>query len=126
MQLGEVFTIIVSSAEYAKEVMKTQEIIFASRPIILASELLAYNSTDIAFSPYGDYWRHLRKICALELFTPKFINSFKPIREEVFTNLIEMIASEKGSPINLTEAVLSAIYTIISKSAFGKKDKDQE
>ncbi|OIW05382.1 hypothetical protein TanjilG_28848 [Lupinus angustifolius] len=126
LQLGEVFTIIVSSPEYAEEIMKTHDVIFASRPKILASEILIYNSTDIVFSPYGDYWRQLRKICALELFTPKRINSFKPIREEVFTNLIKMIASEKGSPINLTEAVLSAIYTIISRSAFGKKNKDQE
>ncbi|CAL0314847.1 unnamed protein product [Lupinus luteus] len=126
LQLGEVFTIIVSSAEYAKEVMKTHDVIFASRPLILLSEIVIYNSTDIVFSPYGDYWRQLRKICALELFTPKRINSFQPIREEVFTNLIKMIALEKESPVNLTEAIRSAIYTIISRSAFGMKCKDQE
>ncbi|KAE9595377.1 putative cytochrome P450 [Lupinus albus] len=126
LQLGEVFTIIVSSAEYAKEIMKTHDIIFASRPIILASELLCYNSTNIVFSPYGNYWRQLRKICTLELFTPKRINSFKPIREEEFTNLINMIGSLHGSPINLTEAVLSSIYTITSRAAFGKKFKGQE
>ncbi|CAL0302659.1 unnamed protein product [Lupinus luteus] len=126
LQLGEVFTIIVSSAEYAKEIMKTHDITFASRPITLASELLAYNSTNIVFSPYGNYWRQLRKICTLELFTPKRINSFKPIREEEFTNLMNMIASLQGSPINVTEAVLSSIYTITSRAAFGKKFKGQE
>ncbi|KAK7274025.1 hypothetical protein RIF29_15095 [Crotalaria pallida] len=126
LQLGEVVTIIVSSAEYAKEVMNTHDVIFASRPRILGSEILAYGSTDIVFSPYGDYWRQLRKICRLELFTPKRINSFRPIREEEFTNLINKIASEKGSPINLTRAVLSTIYTITSRAAFGKKNQDQE
>ncbi|KAK7274164.1 hypothetical protein RIF29_15241 [Crotalaria pallida] len=126
LQLGEVFTIIVSSAEYAKEVMKTHDVIFSSRPRILASEIMSYGSTNIIFSPYGDYWRQLRKICILELFTPKRINSFRPIREEEFTNLINKIASEKGSPINLTRAILSTIYTITSRAAFGKKNEDQE
>ncbi|CAL0314850.1 unnamed protein product [Lupinus luteus] len=113
LQLGEVFTIIVSSAEYAKEIMKTHDVIFASRPQILVSEILIYNSTDIVFAPYGNYWRQLRKICALELFR---INLFQLIREEVFTNLIKMIASEKGSPVNLSEAIISSIYTIISSA----------
>ncbi|KAK7310203.1 hypothetical protein RJT34_07557 [Clitoria ternatea] len=126
LQLGEVFAIIVSSAEYAKEVMKTHDLVFASRPQILAAKIIGYNSTNISFAPYGNYWRQLRKICTLELFTPKRLNSFKPIREEELTNLIKMIALEKGSPVNLTQAVLSTTYTIISRSAFGKKCKDQE
>ncbi|XP_027341971.1 cytochrome P450 71D11-like [Abrus precatorius] len=126
LQLGEIFTIIVSSPEYAKEVMKTHDIIFASRPTILASDILSYESTNIAFAPYGNYWRQLRKICTVELFTQKRVNSFKPIREEELTNLIKMIYSHNGSPINLTEAVLLSIYNIISRAAFGMKCKDQE
>ncbi|WVZ12915.1 hypothetical protein V8G54_017445 [Vigna mungo] len=126
LQLGEVFTIIVSSPEYAKEIMKTHDLIFASRPTILASDIMAYDSTDIMFSPYGKYWRQLRKICTLELFTHKRVNSFNPIREEELTNLVKMIDSHKGSPFNLTEALLSSVYNIISRVAFGMKCKDQE
>ncbi|XP_047172691.1 cytochrome P450 71D11-like [Vigna umbellata] len=126
LQLGEVFTIIVSSPEYAKEIMKTHDLIFASRPTILASDIMAYESTDIMFSPYGKYWRQLRKICTVELFTHKRVNSFNPIREEELTNLVKMIDSHKGSPFNLTEALLSSVYNIISRAAFGMKCKDQE
>ncbi|KAL2626893.1 hypothetical protein AAZV13_07G139500 [Glycine max] len=126
LQLGEVFTIIVSSPEYAKEIMKTHDVIFASRPKILASDILCYESTNIVFSPYGNYWRQLRKICTVELLTQRRVNSFKQIREEEFTNLVKMIDSHKGSPINLTEAVFLSIYSIISRAAFGTKCKDQE
>ena len=126
LQLGEVFTIIVSSPEYAKEIMKTHDLIFASRPKVLASDILCYKSTDIVFSPYGNYWRQLRKICTMELFTLKRVNSFRPIREEELTDLCKMIDSHQGSPFNLTEAVLSSIYNIISRAAFGMKCKDQE
>ncbi|KAL2347841.1 hypothetical protein Fmac_001841 [Flemingia macrophylla] len=125
LQLGEVFTVIVSSPEYAKEIMKTHDAIFASRPKILASDILAYESTDIIFSPYGSYWRQLRKICTLELFTQKCVNSFKPIREEEFINLVKIIDSHEGSPFNLSEAVISSIFSIVSRAVFGMKCKDQ-
>ncbi|KAK8470613.1 hypothetical protein PHAVU_003G009400 [Phaseolus vulgaris] len=62
----------------------------------------------------------------MELFTLKRVNSFRPIREEELTDLCKMIDSHQGSPFNLTEAVLSSIYNIISRAAFGMKCKDQE
>ncbi|KAL5077382.1 hypothetical protein RYX36_016366 [Vicia faba] len=126
LQLGEVSTIVISSPECAKDVMKTHDINFASRPHLLASEIMSYNSTNIAFAPYGSYWRQLRKLCTSELLSPKQVNSLQPIREEVLSNLVKWIASQNGSSINLTEAVISSIYTLVSKSAFGDKCKDQE
>jgi len=126
LQLGEVSAMVISSPECASEVMKTHDIHFASRPQILATEIMSYNSTNIAFAPYGNYWRQLRKICTLELLSLKRVNSYKPIREEVLFNLVKWIASQNGIPINITEAVRSSIYTIVSRSAFGNECKDQD
>ncbi|XP_057435708.1 cytochrome P450 71D11-like [Lotus japonicus] len=126
LQLGEIFTVVVSSAEYAREVMKTHDIIFASRPHLLARDVLSYNCTDIAFSPYGNYWRQLRKISAIELLSTKRVRSLWPIREKEISTLIKLIASKEGSEINLTGEVYSTIYTFFSKAAFGKKYADQE
>ncbi|RYQ86797.1 hypothetical protein Ahy_B10g106427 isoform G [Arachis hypogaea] len=127
LQLGQVSTIVVSSAEYAKEVMNTHDIIFASRPPVLAAKIISYDCTNIGFAPYGNYWRQLRKICTLELLSTKRVNSFRPIREEEFTNLVKRIMSSKEGSVNLTEEVLSSIYGIVSQSAFGgTKRGDQE
>ncbi|KEH34017.1 putative cytochrome P450 [Medicago truncatula] len=126
LQLGEVSAMVISSPECAGEVMKTHDIHFASRPQILATEIMSYNSTNIAFAPYGNYWRQLRKICTLELLSLKRVNSYQPIREEVFSNLVKWIASRDGIPINITEAVRSSIYTIVSRAAFGNECKDQD
>ncbi|CAK8570875.1 unnamed protein product [Lathyrus sativus] len=126
LQLGEIFAVVVSSPEYAKEVLKTHDIIFASRPKIVAMEIISYGCTGIAFSPYGSYWRQLRKICTMELLTQKRVSSFQPIREEVLPNLIKRIDSQQGLPINITQLVVSSTFAIITKAAFGNKCKVQE
>nr|AFK35275.1 unknown [Lotus japonicus] len=126
LQLGEVIFIIVSSAEYAKEVMKTHDVTFASRPRSLFTDIVFYGSTGIGFSPYGDYWRQVRKICNVELLSMKRVQSLWPIREEEVKNLIQRIASEEGSVVNLSQAIDSLIFTITSRSAFGKRYMEQE
>ncbi|KAF8031699.1 hypothetical protein BT93_D0807 [Corymbia citriodora subsp. variegata] len=126
LQLGEVPHVVVSSAEMAKEVMKTHDLTFATRPPLLSTEVMSYGSTDIAFAPYGEYWRQLRKICTLELLSAKRVQSFRHIREEEILNLVKWVAYNAGTPINLTQKLFSTNYGATSIAAFGKKFKEQE
>ncbi|KAK1440248.1 hypothetical protein QVD17_06073 [Tagetes erecta] len=125
LQLGENSTVIVSSAETAKEVMKTHDINFANRPFLLAAHILAYKSTNIMFSSYGDYWRQLRRICNTELLSSKHVQSLRPIREQEVSNLIHTIFKQSGSVINLSELIFALSYGITTRSVFGKKLKHQ-
>jgi len=120
LQLGEVFFIIVSSGEYAKDIMKTHDVIFSSRPYSLTSEIMFYNSTNIAFAPYGDYWRQLRKICTVELLSLKRVQSLWPVREQEISNLVKTISSEEGRVVNLSQHVVSMLFSITSRAAVGK------
>ncbi|PPS14106.1 hypothetical protein GOBAR_AA06488 [Gossypium barbadense] len=61
LRLGCVPTILVSSPEAAKVFLKTHDLVFASRLGMQAGEYLSYGSTSIAFTPYGSYWRTVRK-----------------------------------------------------------------
>ncbi|QCE01202.1 flavonoid 3'-monooxygenase [Vigna unguiculata] len=53
LKLGEASTIVVSSPEVAKDVMKTYDAIFAQRPHTIGADIMCYGSSDIVTSPYG-------------------------------------------------------------------------
>ncbi|PRQ54276.1 putative premnaspirodiene oxygenase [Rosa chinensis] len=128
LKLGQLELIIISSSKAAQEVLKTHELTFAQRPLVLAVEVMSFGQASIVFAPYGDFWRELRKLCVLELFSAKRVQSFRSIREEEVSNLIESISTSSNgpTPINLSEKISSLTNGIVSRAAFGKKCKDEK
>lgn len=126
LQLGEVSAVIVSSLQMAHEVLHIHDLTFADRHQLLATKSITYNCTDIAFAPYGDYWRQMRKACRVELLNPDRVRSFSSIREEEAFNLVQAISSSLGSPVNLAEEVLKLSSSILRKTAFGDRCKDRD
>ncbi|KAK7267892.1 hypothetical protein RIF29_20572 [Crotalaria pallida] len=126
LQLGEVSAVVVSSPDFAKEIMKTHDLAFSQRPQLLAGKILLYGSTDIAFAPYGEYWRQMRKICTIELLSAKRVQSLSFIRDDEVAKLIQSIHLSQGSVFNLTEAVFSLTNAIVARAAFGKKSEHED
>ncbi|KAF3637564.1 Cytochrome 71AV8 [Capsicum annuum] len=125
LQLGEIPTVVISSPRVAHEVLKTHDIALANRPELLSIKILCYNYSDIAFAPYGNCWRQMRKLCALELLSAKNVQSFVTIREEEAFNLVESVKLTSGSTINLTEKMYALTSAVICRAAFGKRRKDE-
>ncbi|MCD7460819.1 hypothetical protein HAX54_044498 [Datura stramonium] len=128
LQLGEVSAVVVTSSDMAKQILKTHDLAFASRPKLLALDIISYDNRDIAFSPYGEYWRQMRKICVMELLSGKNVRSFSSIRHEEVVHLVDSIRSFSfsGEPVNLSERILGFTSTMICRSAFGKVIKEQD
>ncbi|XP_051116977.1 6,7,8-trihydroxycoumarin synthase-like [Andrographis paniculata] len=122
MKLGSVPVLIISSAKFAKNVLKTHDLVFCSRPKLRGQQKLSYNGVDIAFSPYNEYWREMRKITAVHLFSVKKIQSFYPIRkDEIIHRMIKRVASSCGHVVNLNDLAMALTSTLIYRSAFGKR-----
>ncbi|PPR81692.1 hypothetical protein GOBAR_AA39021 [Gossypium barbadense] len=113
LQLGEISTIVVSSAEIAKEVMITHGIIFADRPYVAALDILTYGSRDIAMAHYGNYWRQIRKICTVELLTAKRVQSFESFRQEEVSALRITSRAAFGNVCNDHELYSSVVDEIV-------------
>ncbi|KAM7252371.1 hypothetical protein ACFE04_024254 [Oxalis oulophora] len=134
LKLGELSYMVISSDEVAKQVMKTYDLNFCHRPKTISTAIITYNFTDIAFGPYGDYWRQLRRICVSELLSPKRVRSFRQIREEFVSDMIKSISNNSchdhaggGSVlINLSKMIFSLSFESVSRTAFGMECEDLE
>lgn len=126
LQLGEILAVLISSPDAAKEVLQTHDLVFAQRPRTLAMEVISDDHPGIIASPYGEYWRQMRKICVVELLSTKRVQSFKSVREAETWSMIEAIYSSNGLPINLSKMIFSMTNAVVSRAAFGKKCRGQE
>ncbi|KAK2378033.1 cytochrome P450 71D10 [Trifolium repens] len=126
LKLGQVSFLIVTSPTMAKEIMKTHDLSFCDRPNLLLSTIWSYNATDIIFSPYGEHWRQIRKICVVQLLSAKRVQSFRSIREEEVSNLVKSISANEGSVVNLTRMIYTLTNGIVARACFGKRNKHQQ
>lgn len=126
IKLGQIPIVVVSSPEIAKQIMKTHDTKFSSRPHLVAADIITYGTKGITFSPYGSYWRQMRKICTFELLTPKRVESFRSIREHEVAYIVEKIRLNEGSSINLSKMIGLFSYGLTSTIALGAKSEDQE
>ncbi|KAK8999120.1 hypothetical protein V6N11_070297 [Hibiscus sabdariffa] len=126
LRFGSKLSLVVSSAKMAEEVMKTHDLDFCSRPNLRGARRLSYDALDLAFSPYTDYWKEVRKICVVHLFSR--VHKYRSIREDEVARLVEKIRrlSVCSKPVNLSEAVICLTSSIICRVGFGRRYDEEE
>jgi hypothetical protein len=109
LRLGELPVLVASSADVAREILQANDLAFATRPMSPTGKiLLGEGSYGLVFTPYGDGWRQLYRICTTELFSARRVRSFRGVREEEVCRLLRSVAaaSATASPVvNLSEMV---------------------
>ncbi|KAH1256325.1 Cytochrome P450 83B1 [Glycine max] len=92
-------TIVVCSPKVAKGVMKDHDLQFCGRPKLLGQQKLSYNGLDLAFSPYNNYWKEIRKTCVIHVLSSRLTN--------------------------LNELLMSLANTIICRIALGRRYEEE-
>ncbi|XP_047949716.1 premnaspirodiene oxygenase-like [Salvia hispanica] len=126
LKLGDCNAIVVSSPEIAKEMLKDLDPSFANRPQNIATKIMWYNSSDVVFCPYNDYWRQMRKLCINELLSPKMVRLFESIRRDETARLVDSLRESSGSYVNFTEKIFSLSSSITCRAAFGSACEDSD
>ncbi|XP_062149139.1 cytochrome P450 71AU50-like [Alnus glutinosa] len=128
LRLGLVPAIVVSSPQAAEQFLKAHDLVFASRPPHEAAKHISYEQKNLSMSPYGSYWRNIRKMCTLELLSNHKITSFKSMRMEELGLLIKFIreAARDCVAVDLSGKVSSLSADMSCRMVFGKKYLDKD
>ncbi|KAM3252695.1 hypothetical protein P3L10_006765 [Capsicum annuum] len=127
---GTRLVVVVSSPSAAEECFTKNDIVFANRPRLMINKYLGYNSTTVGDFPYGDHWRNLLRLCALEILSTNRLNNFQPIRQHE-TNLLVHRAFHNsgdnfGTPVDLKSKLFQLSYNIIMRMIAGKRYYGEE
>lgn len=126
VQLGRVPAVVVSSKELAKQVLKTHDQVFASRPSFLSAKYISVGPADVTFSPYGAYWRQARKICVTELLSPKRVNSLKVVLDKEVNRFMSRVKARCGSETDMSDLIFAFATDFFCLAAFGVRFMEDE
>ncbi|CAL1394573.1 unnamed protein product [Linum trigynum] len=125
MKMGNLHMVTVSSPEVARQVLQVQDNIFSNRPANIAISYLTYDRSDMAFAHYGPFWRQMRKISVMKLFSRKRAESWESVRDEV-DSMVSTVAANAGKPMNVGELIFTLTMNITYRAAFGSKNEGQD
>ncbi|CAL0308349.1 unnamed protein product [Lupinus luteus] len=130
IKLGSAVVLVVNNWESAKECFTINDLNVSYRPSILMTEHMTYNQCMLSFSPYGAYWRKIRKMSNSGILSKNKVDLLSDIRGlEVKSSIQELFNfwSRKKDESNFMlvemkqwfrELALNVIFHI----AAGKKD----
>ncbi|KAM3342122.1 hypothetical protein P3S68_027088 [Capsicum galapagoense] len=133
LEFGSRKVLLVSSSSAAEECFTKNDIVFANRPRLMSGKILGYNFTSLVWCSYGDYWRNLRRITSVEMFSPHRLQMLHGIRVDEVKSMVKRINSfamaEKCVDMKsmFFELMLNVMMrTIAGKRYYGENVEDIE
>lgn len=126
--LGSVPCVVASTAEMAKEFLKTHEAHFLNRPLIAAVDYLTYGSQDFSFTPYGPFWKFMKKLCMSELLNGRTLDLLLPVRSEEIRQLIELMLRKAKAveEVDVGRELIRMTNNIVSRMMMGQRCSEKE
>ncbi|KAJ3694664.1 hypothetical protein LUZ60_000041 [Juncus effusus] len=130
LRFGSSLCIIASSADLAREFLKTHDSVFTNRPSTAASRNFAYDDGGFAFAPFSPYWRFLKRLCMQELLGSHTVAQLRPIRQAEVASMLRNILdkSELNESINLSKEIIrltnNEVTRMAASSAVGEETEE--
>lgn len=133
LRFGARLTVVVSSPEIVEECFTKNDIVLANRPRFLASKYIGYNYTSLVAAPYGNYWRNLRRLTTVEIFSTARLSSFHFIRHDEVKLLLKKVcvnSDQDSGRVELAPLLSELTFNNIMRMVCGKRyfglDKDND
>ncbi|KAI5068238.1 hypothetical protein GOP47_0016583 [Adiantum capillus-veneris] len=112
LRLGAHRTIVVSNAEFAKELLLTHDRAFANRiPFVFVDTLLYGFNRAVAFATYNPRWVWIRKMFTQELLSAKRLQELSHVRYDEVRKLMHRFAhaASRSYSVNVGECLADSI-----------------
>ncbi|GMI76292.1 cytochrome P450, family 81, subfamily D, polypeptide 8 [Hibiscus trionum] len=94
LRLGSRLVVVVSSSTAAEECFTKNDVVLANRPKLIMGKYFGFNYTTVSTSSYGDHWRNLRRIGAIEIFSSSRLNAFASVRRDEVRRLLVKLSRD--------------------------------
>ncbi|XP_073047837.1 labd-13Z-ene-9,15,16-triol synthase, chloroplastic-like [Primulina eburnea] len=126
--LGTKLCVVISSPSLIKEVVRDQDTIFANRDPPVAAIVLT-GGVDIVWSPYGRYWREMRKLFVREMLSNSNLEASYVHRKDEVRKVVKSLYTNAGSSVEISELIfgteLNVVFSMIWGDTMDKKIFDR-
>ena len=124
VRLGSVPTVVISHPDLVREAFTRPE--FSDRWLSRITEIIT-NGEDLAFAPYGEYWRQLQRFANRELLSHRRIQDIRErYIEDSVNGIVERVGelSDAAEPLYPRELLPSANAEMMFRAIFGRGEND--
>jgi len=122
---GSRLVVVVSSPSLVQECFTKNDVVLANRPRFLSGKYIFYNYTTLGSTSYGEHWRNLRRITAIDVLSNHRINSSSGIRRDETQRLVKKLAQESSSKdfveVELRSRFFDMTFNNIMRMISGKR-----
>lgn len=107
---------MVSSPSAVEECFTKHDVVFANRPNSMSADRVTYDYSSFVMSPYGHFWRVMRRLTVVELLSSNSLKGSAQIREEEIRVVLRMLRKicEIGGLRRVDLNYLISIYSLNS------------
>ena len=100
---------MVSSPSAVEECFTKNDVVLANRPKFVMGKYIGYDYTVVSLAPYGDHWRNLRRLSAVEIFASNRLNLFSGIRRDEIKKLLLKLS--RNSVEDFAKVELKSVFS---------------
>ncbi|KAH9626801.1 hypothetical protein KSS87_001960 [Heliosperma pusillum] len=120
LKLGQLPTVVFSSAAVVKEALQKHDLTFSNRTVIHAVEACNHHENSLIFLPPTLKWRNLRKISSSHLFSARKLDASRIIREIKVKDLSSYVqkCANTGVVVDIGQAGFNVVLNVLSTTLF--------
>ncbi|PON55405.1 Cytochrome P [Parasponia andersonii] len=119
VRLGNTHVIAVSSPEIAREFLKKNDAVFASRPLTMATRILSHGYITTGVVPWGEQWKKMRRILTSDVFSHSRVAWLLRKRTEEADNLVRFLYNQSLQSVTNGAAGVVNVRTATQQYSVG-------